>query len=610
MLPGTYALRADALGFQPEERAGLELTVASHTEVNFTLRLSAAGTAAVPGPPSAPGRTGHPNILSIMYGSDAAVPQAVLVQLPAQLTETLLTSVSRLIDERRILELPLSGRDVYTLLVLQPGVTSDNATGRGLGFSVNGQRVSSSNFLLDGVDNNDLLVTGPATLVSADAIKEYRMTTNNFTAEFGRSSGFLANAITRAGTNAVHGTLYEFFGHDRINANSFAYNRQGARRPPFRQNQYGVSLGGPVRRDRLFVFGNFEQSRSSSESTPLQVLVPSQVLISILPEGNRAKQLLTQFPPPRGEPLPTPGFEFFALKSFVIPAVQQNTFTLGRSDYVFPGGSRRLSARYALSRQTTDNFIFSIYPGLNAPLIVQSQSLAANYTDELAGGSNELKFGYTRNSVSARQPHPELPTVASNDGSLAVTGLWLPGMESISDYFFRNVSFHVVDNVKKLMGRHAIGMGGEWRLARSDSLSSLVGNGVYFFEEGADFFNPSQKPVGLLLPLSRRTGLPASANDYWRFYRQGEWAAFFQDDLKLTSRLTLNLGLRFEYFGVPAGRKTTRDSNFIFGEGKTVEETLAAKLTAEFDERTGSPNTADRFVQQLFAQLKAEMEQR
>jgi hypothetical protein len=180
-----------------------------------------------------------------MYGADAAVPQAIMINLPVSFTETLVGSLSSLIDETRIRELPLAGRDVYTLLVLQPGVTSDNAAGRGLGFAVHGQRAGNSNFLLDGVDNNDLLVTGPAARVSAEAVQEYRLNTSNFTAEFGRASGFIANAITRSGTNQLHGTLFDYFNHDRLNANSFSYNWQDVSRPPFRQNQYGGVLGGP-----------------------------------------------------------------------------------------------------------------------------------------------------------------------------------------------------------------------------------------------------------------------------------------------------------------------------------------------------------------------------
>ena len=240
LLPGTYSVRVDALGFRPEERSAVTLAVASRVELNFGLNATETSpqqAQAVPVKPNAK------NILSVMYGSDAAVPQAVLTDLPLQSTETLVASISSLITEREILELPLSGRDVYTLLVLQPGVSSDNATNRGLGFSVNGQRVGSSNFLLDGVDNNDLLVTGPATFVSADAVKEYRMTTNNYTAEFGRASGFVANAVTRTGGNALHGTLLEYFNNTRLNANSFNYNALGIARTPYHRDQYGGSIG-------------------------------------------------------------------------------------------------------------------------------------------------------------------------------------------------------------------------------------------------------------------------------------------------------------------------------------------------------------------------------
>ena len=248
--PGSYSVRVDALGNQPEERSPVELTVAARLELDFAL-MPSAGT---PSPPAVPGPAGPgsairatpANVLAVMYGADAAVPQAFLTTLPIPLTETLLGSLSYLIDETKILELPLSGRDVYTLLVLQPGVTSDGATARGLGFSVSGQRVASSNFLLDGVDNNDPSITGRATRVSAEAVKEYRMTTSNFTAEYGRASGFLANAITRSGTNNLHGTLFTFFNHDRLNANTFGNNLSGAARQPFRQTQTGASVGGPV----------------------------------------------------------------------------------------------------------------------------------------------------------------------------------------------------------------------------------------------------------------------------------------------------------------------------------------------------------------------------
>src|SRR5439155_22523749 len=123
-------------------------------------------------------------------------------------TGALESTVSQVIDSRQINNLPLAGRDVYTMLATQPGVTSDLATQRGLGLSANGQRPSASNFLLDGLENNNYLITGPLVTVAPEAIQEYRISTNNFSAEYGRTSGFLANAITRSGSNAFHGAGY------------------------------------------------------------------------------------------------------------------------------------------------------------------------------------------------------------------------------------------------------------------------------------------------------------------------------------------------------------------------------------------------------------------
>src|SRR5687768_7206385 len=120
--------------------------------------------------------------------------------------------------------LPLAGRDTYTMLVTQPGVTSDAATARGLGLSVNGQRPSASNFLLDGLENNNYLSSGPLTAAVPEFVQEYRISTNNYSAQYGRTSGFLANAMTRSGSNAFHGFGYLYFKNEALNANDFQRN--------------------------------------------------------------------------------------------------------------------------------------------------------------------------------------------------------------------------------------------------------------------------------------------------------------------------------------------------------------------------------------------------
>ena len=563
--PGTYTVRTDALGFQPEERSPVELPVASRIELNFALIRSAGAVAAQPSAPAAPRPGENPrNILAIMYGADAAVPQAVLVRLPVSQIETLIGSISSLIDENKILELPMAGRDVYTLLVLQPNVSSDNATARGLGFSVNGQQSSSSNYLLDGVDNNDLQVTGPAAKVSAEAVKEYRMSTNNFTAEFGRASGTIANAITRSGTNRIQGALFEFFSHRELNANSFANNWQQLPKEPFRQNQFGGTLGGPIRRDQLFFFGSFEQLRSSTESQPVLAFVPSAQLVS-LTSGAIAKKLWSAFPPPPGEALPG---VFYALhKSFPYPSIQNNYSALGRGDYSSLDSRHRISARYAFFENVQDDYVLSLYPDLNEPLVLRGQNLSLNYTRDVYGGTNELKFGFNRNSVRVLRPHPEFPTFSSSDG------ISLPGSESAYDYSFRDTVFHVLDSYSRLTGGHAMVMGFEWRPYLHDSLLSAGRDGRYLFFNVFDF--AADQPFGLQITVNRQTGLPAPDADFRRYYFQNEWAAFFQDNWKLTRRLTLNLGLRYEYFGAPSPRNNTQDYNFAFGTGSSIGERIA-----------------------------------
>jgi hypothetical protein len=566
--PGSYSVRVDALGHQPEQRSPVELPVAARLELNFTLMASATAPAPAPAPAPPPPRPGASpsNLLAVMYGADAAVPQALIVSLPIPITETLVGSLSSLIDETKILELPLDGRDVYTLLVLQPGVTSDNATARGLGFSVSGQRVASSNFLLDGVDNNDPSITGRATRVSAEAVKEYRMTTSNFTAEYGRASGFIANAITRSGTNSLHGTLFTFFNHDRLNANSFGNNLASLSRLPLRQTQTGASVGGPLWRDRLFFFANFERAHRSSESEPLRVFLPSPLFVTLLPNGSRAQDVLRRFPPPGGDPVP--GNPFVVSSRFVQPTIQRDTLGLVRLDYSSLDGRDRFSGRYSFSQQTSDDFIFSWYPDLNAPLVLRGQNLALNYTRELAGGANELKFGYGRNSLRALRPHPEIPTMITQEV------IRLPGSEAGFDTSLRDSTVHLLDNFSRLTGRHALVFGGEARLTRPASFFSPGRDGLYRFNSIFDFY--SDAPFLFNITLSRETGRPPAESDFRHAYTQREFGFFLHDNLSLTSRLTLNLGLRYESFGAPSPRDGTRMLNFAFGSGSTVGERIAA----------------------------------
>src|SRR5262249_24193595 len=143
------------------------------------------------------------------------------------------------------------GRDVYTALVMQPGVASDTSTSRGIGVSANGQRSSSGNFLLDGAENINSLISGPLLLLAPEAGQEFRVSISNFSAEYGKTSGFVVNAVTRSGTGVWHGLGYWDWNGQGLNANDYQRNAQSLARLPFGQKNFGVQAGGPLRKPWL-----------------------------------------------------------------------------------------------------------------------------------------------------------------------------------------------------------------------------------------------------------------------------------------------------------------------------------------------------------------------
>ena len=219
--PGFYRVRVVANGYQSQEIQELELRVAARVELDFRLRpLSDIWEAGQYNSVFLPGS----KTIVTFYGPDVDSSKSGSFEAQKGHLAPLESTVSQVIDSAQIEYLPLQGRDVYTMLVTQPGVTSDAATGRGLGLSINGQRPSSSNFLLDGLENNNYLITGPLTPVAPEAIQEYRVSTNNYSAEYGRTSGYLANAVTRSGTDQFHGVLYVYGQTTSLNGNDFQNN--------------------------------------------------------------------------------------------------------------------------------------------------------------------------------------------------------------------------------------------------------------------------------------------------------------------------------------------------------------------------------------------------
>ncbi|MGH8245115.1 MAG: carboxypeptidase regulatory-like domain-containing protein, partial [Gammaproteobacteria bacterium] len=234
--PGEYELRLSAGGFQPLARKGITLAVGQDAVIDVTLEL---------------GRT------------------TTEISVLADVSHINLTSgaVSGLVDDRQIRALPLNGRSFQQLALLQPGVTAalaagnDVVGGRTPKISVNGARPEQNNFLLDGTDINNVYNKTPGSvagvLLGVEAVLEFQVLTNAYSAEFGRSSGGVINAVTRSGANLMHGSAFEFLRHSRFDAKNY-FDPTDKPIPPFKRNQFGATLGGPIRRDKTFFFGAYE----------------------------------------------------------------------------------------------------------------------------------------------------------------------------------------------------------------------------------------------------------------------------------------------------------------------------------------------------------------
>src|SRR5271157_5408884 len=231
---GVYSVTGDAQGFKKFVAKDVVVSIGHVTVVNITLQIGAAA-------------------------------ETITVEANAAQVETSSTQIGAVMTDTAIRELPLSTRNTYQLLQLQPGVQSQVGADLFYGsdspgvVSVNGGRGRSNNYMVNGGDGNDIFVNGPAIQPSPDAVEEFRVITNSFDAEYGRNSGSVVNVVTKSGTNDFHGSVFEFFRNTVLNAKPFTTTTVS--KPDFQQNQFGGTLGGPIKKDKTFFFGSYEGRR-------------------------------------------------------------------------------------------------------------------------------------------------------------------------------------------------------------------------------------------------------------------------------------------------------------------------------------------------------------
>jgi len=532
LLPGDYEVRFSAQGFKTEISSGVNLTVGAQQVLNATLQVG-------------------------------QISQQVTVTGEAPIVELASSAISGEVSATTVRELPLNGRSWTDLAALSPGVDTihtqvDFSAGsdrgnRGFGqqLTISGARPQQNNYRLDGVSLNDYANGAPGSVLGGnlgvDAIQEFSVLTSNYSAEYGKTSGGVVNAVTRSGTNAFHGSAYEFLRNSKLDAANFFEQGQ---RSPFKRNQFGGDIGGPIIKDRTFFFADYEGIRQS-QGIPNVDSVPSpNARQGILSSGNvtvsaAAKAYLALYPTPAACGQDVCPFIFSGQQ-----VINENFFT-SRLDHKFSDKDSILGT-YLFDRTTYnapdgfDNVELGHRTARQFVVAEETHTFKPTFV-------NSARFGYNRDyvndnqSLSALNPAAALTSLGAFPmrdaafvnigGATSMSG----GVGGLPTYIYHWNSFQAYDDAFVTRGTHSIKFGVAVERMLSYSVADTDPNGVWFFPDLPSFLQnaPNKFQGGLHTTVTPRN------------LRQTLVGAYVQDDWRARPSLTLNLGLRYEMTTVP-----------------------------------------------------------
>ncbi|MBV9744063.1 MAG: TonB-dependent receptor, partial [Acidobacteriia bacterium] len=583
--PGTYEVTGETAGFTMGVRKDLLLEVAQTARVDFILQV---------------GNTS----------------ETVNVTASAAVLETETASTGQVVDNRKVVELPLNGRQFYGLALLGPDTyqPAENSTvGYRGGFNVAGADETENNFSLNGIDNNDSGINGPTFLPSIDSIQEFKILTGIFPAEYGHSAGSQVIVVTKSGTNEIHGSLFEFVRNQFFDARNYFLG--AGNQPAYKRNQFGGTAGAPIKQDKTFFFYSYEGLRLRQGITSLAT-VPTTAMLN----GNFSSLLTLAKPIQLKNPVTGAIFSGDIIPAstistlgrgiaafFPAPTTATPSGVLPSANYVFNETRvetmNEQSLRIDHSFSSTDSFYanynryndpsfepqnalcgsstlpgFGCHAGLTTQLgaVDQTHIISPAMVNEFRAGVNRLVQPRVQQDNTA--DFPGLPGaflgyLANNNGvpRTSITGYSTLGGATNLPSERDDTTYQITDAITWTRGKHSIKFGGEWRKFLSSNLQTSNGRGSLTFSGSAPGPTSGYPLADLLL------GLPttSSRNPYspWFYERLGSMAAFVQDDFKVTPTLTLNIGLRYEYEGV-ISEKYGRMSSFdptVPGGGLRVE---------------------------------------
>ena len=517
--------------------------------------------------------------------------------------------LGRVISPHEMTELPSLGRSLYDFIALVPGATLSEDD-LGAGFAISGGRTQSANYVLDGTESNDIFMSAPAMDVPLDAVQEFNIQTNHFSAEYGRNSAFTANIVTKSGSKDFHGSLYEYVRNSAFAANSYDNNANDLPRPVFNRNQFGGTVGGPVLRSKLFFFASTEAIRVRSNG-PNTFFVPTPQLLAISSPGTQA--IFARFPLPSNlsstnvrrltlcpfaatcDSQASSGFVTIPAFAFTVrtgpqdfgAGFPQNTIlATGRLDWI-SGSHTQVFLRYAIENKDEFGAANQPYsPQLDQPSYGHNQNVALNVIHIWSSRfATESRLAYARVTGDPERfggdtypvPDPPIPYFyILNDQSVALPDGYSGGYGPTNTYqFFQSGTYST--------GEHALRFGGEFAQLRQNYAFGFAGqiadaqfaNTQAFVDGILQFYSIALDPHGHY--PGEFVDPPFGDPSFVRHYRYNEPALFITDTWKLTPRLTLSPGLRWEYFGVfhSPGAEHSLDSNFYPGTGTNYLDRIA-----------------------------------
>jgi hypothetical protein len=570
---GNYDMTASQPGFSTVMQSNIELTVGASQQLNISMKVGA--------------------------GADL-----IEVTEAAPLVQLTTSSITSEIDSKQILDIPLNGRDWASLATLSPGVTGLNGEvqlpfesgalrgNRGFGsqLSISGGRPTQNNYRLDGLSIADY-TNGSGSVVGVtlgvDAIQEFSVITGNYSAEYGRTSGGVINAISKSGTNEFHGDVYEFLRNDVLDANDFFSNRAHQPRPTLRRNQFGAAGGGPIRKDRTFIFGDYEGIRFAegtasgnsgvlSENARLGILAGQPVLTgpcknpatqtNLAPgrattcvDNMIASKYLGLYQHPNGPVTSNPDVGNFVFAPTRV--VNENFFTTrldhkisdtnslfgtynyDNSPFTTPDGFNTTSVQSGVKR----NVVAVEWNHVFTPSFVNTARLGYNRnftTNNLTTGAIQSAYG---DPSLGMMPGYDTPGIILGSGVSRTAG----GLPGGFTYFNWN-SYQFYDDAFLTRGTHSLKFGFAGENMRYNPWTLYLPNGLLRFSALPNSYSlggidqscaPAIQCFLLNHPRSIEGGLPPT---FRRGYRSTLIGGYIQDDWKVRHNLTLNVGLRYE----------------------------------------------------------------